>query len=183
MLVMTILEAVATFSPPASPVYTIMIVIPSFALRNIAACHVYRKTKLGVISDGSLLTSSSPSEYFASSIRFISNLPNSLAGIPSPVEMISIPTTSSRTLVTESRDETVDEAWTHSPSSKPVSPLPLGPRKLCTQYSSPSLFHITAIRNLPISTPDFRHDTPNLAPPIANEWPNEYCSPIPLPKC
>ena len=124
MLVMTILEAVATFGPPASPVYTIMIVIPSFALRNIAACHVYRKTKLGVISDGSFLTSSSPSRYFTSTVRFISNLPSTLAGIPSPVEMRSMPLRSPRTLVTESRGETVDGTWNLAGRASMFSSLP-----------------------------------------------------------
>lgn len=104
MLMMNILEAVATFGPAASPIYSVMIIVPSFALRNIAACHIYRKTKLGAIPDDSL---SNPSRYSISSIRFA--FPLALAGISSQSETRSMTMASSRVVVMESRDETVDE--------------------------------------------------------------------------
>jgi len=58
---MNILAMTMVLVPSAPPVYRAMFTIPNNALQNVMACRVFRKLRLGVIGDATLVPPTSTS--------------------------------------------------------------------------------------------------------------------------
>ena len=49
---MNVFTVVVLFTPSISPVYRAIVTAPNLAVYNVMACRVYRKVKLGAITNG-----------------------------------------------------------------------------------------------------------------------------------